>query len=168
MNFRMLIAAMLAGIFASAPVLAAEPAKTGAPEAAEDDGPRPFDETRDAMSDVDAALARANTEDKNVLLVLGANWCHDSRGFAKKLADPQIEPIVEANYVVAFVDVGHRDRNLDVAKRFGVADLIGTPTLLILSGEGALLNADSVHDWRDAASRTIKETADYLERWAKR
>ena len=36
----------------------------------------------DAMGDVDVALARAASNDKRVLLVMGANWCHYSRALA--------------------------------------------------------------------------------------
>lgn len=164
------IAGFIFGAAALAACAAAAPRAAPAPGAAraEDGEPRPFDERRAAMADVDAGLERAKTEGRNLLLVLGGNWCHDSRGFAQKLADPMIAPVIDAAYVVVFVDVGQRDRNLDVARRFGVRDLIGTPTLLVVSPAGALLNAGSVHDWRDAASRSVAETAAYLGLWADR
>jgi len=128
----------------------------------EDREPRPFDEARDAMADVDAALARAETRGVRALLVLGGNWCHDSRGLAAKFQTPDLAALIAAKYELVWVDVGRRDRNLDVAKRFGVGDLLGTPTVLIVSPAGDLLNADSVHDWRDAASRSEAETLAYF------
>jgi hypothetical protein len=69
-------------------------------------------------------------------------------------------------YELVWVDVGYRDRNLDVAARFGVVGLLGTPTILILSPGGALLNRDSVHDWRTADSKPYSETLAYFERYA--
>ncbi|MEZ5892542.1 MAG: thioredoxin family protein [Parvularculaceae bacterium] len=131
-----------------------------------DDEPRPFDETRDAMADVDAALAAATTSRKHVLLVLGGNWCHDSRGLAGKFEKPELARVIADGYELVFVDVGHRDRNLDVARRFGVKDLLGTPTVLILSADGELLNATSVHDWRTAASKSDEETLAYFKAYA--
>jgi CubicO group peptidase (beta-lactamase class C family) len=128
-----------------------------------DDEPRPFDETRDAMKDVDAALARAKAADKRVLLILGGDWCHDSRSFAARIEGAGLAPLIAAHYEKVFVDVGRRDRNLDVARRFGVDSLIGTPTVLILSADGELLNADTVHDWKNAASRSAEEVRRYLE-----
>jgi aspartate aminotransferase-like enzyme len=38
--------------------------------------------TPDAMGDVDAALARAAANGKRVLVVMGGNWCHESRALA--------------------------------------------------------------------------------------
>ena len=131
-----------------------------------DDSPRPFDEKRNAMADVDAALVAATHSGKNVLLVLGGNWCHDSRGLAAKFEQRELTSIIADNYELVWVDVGYRDRNLDVATRFGVMQLLGTPTVLILSPEGELLNRDSVHDWRTADSKSYGETLKYFEGFA--
>lgn len=132
----------------------------------QDDNPRPFDDTRNAMADVNAALAAAEVSNKTVLLVLGGNWCHDSRGLAAKFEQPELADVIADSYELVWVDVGHRDRNLDVARRFGVPDLYGTPTVLILSPEKKLLNRGSVHDWRMADSKPYDETLEYFERFA--
>ena len=34
------------------------------------------------MADVDAILVRARFEDKLALIIMGENWCHDSRALA--------------------------------------------------------------------------------------
>lgn len=128
-----------------------------------DDNPRPFDESRNAMMDVDAALAAASISGRNILLVLGANWCHDSRGLAANFERPELAAVIEDNYELVWVDVGRRDRNLDIAARFGVFEVLGTPTVLIVSPDGNLLNVDSVHDWRNAASIPYDETLAYFQ-----
>ncbi|MEZ5894918.1 MAG: thioredoxin family protein [Parvularculaceae bacterium] len=123
---------------------------------------RPFDAGADAMADVDAALIAAQASGKRPLLVLGGNWCHDSRGLAAKFSDPDLAAIIEAHFLLVYVDIGRRDRNLEVAQRFGVDKIVGTPTIMVLSPQGALLNAASVHDWRNAADRTLEETRAFL------
>lgn len=131
-----------------------------------DDDPRPFDASADAMMDVDIALTAARASGRNVLLALGGNWCHDSRGLAAKFGEPELAAVIAENYELVWVDVGYRDRNLDVAARFGVDALYGTPTVLILSPQGELLNADTVHDWRTADSIPYEETLAYFQRFA--
>ncbi|NOX95995.1 MAG: thioredoxin family protein [Alphaproteobacteria bacterium] len=130
-----------------------------------DDNPRPFDETRNAMMDVDAALASAGISGKRVLLVLGGNWCHDSRGLAGKF-EAELAAVIADYYELVWVDVGHRDRNLNVVMRFGISQIFGTPTVLILSSEGDLLNEESVHDWQTADSKPYDETLGYFMRFA--
>jgi CubicO group peptidase (beta-lactamase class C family) len=131
-----------------------------------DNEPRPFDETADAMSEVDAALVAAKATGKRPLLILGGNWCHDSRGLAEKFAAAPLRSVIEDNYLPVWVDIGHRDRNLDIARRFGIDDILGTPTVLILSPDGALINRESVHDWRTADSKSMAETVAYFESFA--
>lgn len=138
----------------------------GSGSAHHDNNPRPFNETRDAHADVDAALASAAERNVNALLILGGNWCHDSRGLAAKFEQPELASIIAERFSLVWVDVGHRDRNLDVAQRFGVETLLGTPTVLIVSPGGALLNAESVHDWRTADSRPYEDALEYFSRYA--
>ncbi|MEM8772613.1 MAG: serine hydrolase [Pseudomonadota bacterium] len=130
------------------------------------DDPRPFDKSRDAQADVEAAFALAQDSGKNVLLVLGANWCHDSRGLAGKFDRPELASVIAKGYERVWVDVGQRDRNLDIARQFGIFELLGTPTILILSPEGELLNRESVHDWKTADSIPYDETLAYFQRFA--
>ncbi len=130
------------------------------------DEPRPYDKTRDAMADANSALAMAMISGKKPLLVLGANWCHDSRGLAARFEKPEFQSLIQDNYELRYIDVGKRDRNLDVAKRFGIHQIIGTPTVLVLSPEGKLLNRDSAHMWKRAASIAEDETYDYFKTFA--
>ena len=110
------------------------------------------------MAQVDAALARAGQRETRVLLVMGANWCHDSRALAGWLETQRFAELVEANYELVFVNVGMPQtgdgHNLDIAQRFGLETLPGTPNLLVIDADGHLLNADSATSWRNAASRS--------------
>ena len=124
-----------------------------------------FVAARDAGDDVDAALERARAAGTHVLLVMGANWCHDSRALAGWLATPRFADLIAREYELVFVDIGMpqtgEGRNLDIAQRFGLASLPGTPNVLVLTGEGELVNADTATSWRNAASRS--EDAIYAE-----
>jgi hypothetical protein len=132
-----------------APKTAAAPAH---PEA------RSYAVTPDAMADVDAALARAAASGKRVLLVMGANWCHDSRALAGWLETPRFTALVAERYELVFVNVGMPQsgdgHNLDIARRFGLADFPGTPALLVLTGDGKLVNPDTAASWRNAGTRS--------------
>ncbi|MEQ8742050.1 thioredoxin family protein [Parasphingorhabdus sp.] len=127
---------------------------------------RPFEESADATAQVDAALARAQLNEKRLILVMGANWCHDSRGLAGWFAQPRFAAMLEAKYELVYVDVGHRDRNIDIARRFDLKSIKGTPTVLVLSSSGNLLNRQSAPKWRDAASREQDDIFAYFDQFA--
>lgn len=59
-----------------------------------------------ATADVDAALARARQSGKRVLLVMGANWCSDSRALAGWLATDRFAELIERKYELVFVNIG--------------------------------------------------------------
>jgi CubicO group peptidase (beta-lactamase class C family) len=124
--------------------------------------PRPFDEEANATQDIEAALLSARSTGKMPLLILGGNWCHDSRGLAGKFDTEPLKSVIEDNFHIVWIDIGRRDRNLEVAKRFGVDRIIGTPTVIILSPDGKLANRDTVHEWRAADSKSLKEATDYF------
>jgi thiol-disulfide isomerase/thioredoxin len=154
---RAAIAGLLAlALTACATTQAATPAH---PEA------RLYDAGADAMAEVEAALARSAVSGKRVLLVLGANWCHDSRALAGWLETPRFAALVAERYELVFVDVGMpqtgEGRNLDIARRFGLDEMKNTPALLVLDAGGRAVNRETARDWRNAASRS--EDAIYAE-----
>lgn len=126
---------------------------------------RVYDVRPDAAADVDAALARAAASGKRVLLVMGANWCHDSRALAGWLETPRFAALVAEQYELVFVNVGMPQsgdgHNLDIARRFGLSEFPGTPALLVLTPEGKAVNLDTAASWRNAATRS--EDAIYAE-----
>jgi len=126
---------------------------------------RAYAAAADADAAVDAALARAAASGKRVLLVMGANWCHDSRALAGWLETGRLAALVAERYELVFVDVGMpqtgEGRNLDIAARFGLEKMKNTPALLVLTPDGRAVNLDSATRWRDAASRS--EEAIYAE-----
>jgi thiol-disulfide isomerase/thioredoxin len=137
----------------------AEPAAANHPEA------RPFEKSANATEQVDAGLARAEIADKKVIVVMGANWCHDSRGLAGWFAEPRFAAMLAAKYEIVYVDVGQKDRNIDIGQRFGIKSIKGTPTVLVLSPDGALLNRKSAPKWRDAASREEEDIFAYFDQF---
>ncbi len=128
------------------------------PDAAPHPEARSYAASPNAMADVDAALARGAASGKRVLLVLGANWCHDSRALAGWLETPRFAALTAERYETVFVNVGMPQtgdgHNLDVARRFGLAEVPGTPALLVLTAEGRAVNLDTAASWRNAGSRS--------------
>lgn len=138
--------------------LAAAGCMTTPPATADHPEARSYAVTADPMAQVDSALARAAARDTRVLLVLGANWCHDSRALAGWLETPRFAALVAARYELVYVNVGMPQtgdgHNLDVARRFGLEAMPGTPALLVIRPDGSPVNADNAASWRNAASRS--------------
>ena len=120
------------------------------------------DPTLNAQNAVDTALADAALSQKHTLIALGADWCHDSRALAGWFETPRFETMLRENYIVRYIDVGQKDRNVDVAQRFGLDEIVGTPTIIVTNAQGDVLNLETAPTWRNAASRSEDEIYDYF------
>jgi thioredoxin-related protein len=154
-----LVAAAIA--FTVQPVAADTAAPTAAPGHPE---ARPFGDPDRASRDVADAMARAKTNGHRVILVFGANWCHDSRALAGWFASPRFAAMLAPRYEIVWVDVGQKDRNLDLARRFGLDGIKGTPTVLMLDSAGKPLNLKDAPRWHDASTRSEDKIYRYFAR----
>jgi thiol:disulfide interchange protein len=125
----------------------------------------PYDETLDAHAAIAQAFVKARAENKRVLIDLGGNWCLDCKILAAVMAKPEVKPYLDSHYVEVSVDVGRYTRNMDIAKGYGVT-VKGVPTVLVLDGDGRLLNATNSQDLTDARSMSVDGIAAYLRLWA--
>ena len=129
-----------------------------APDTASKPEARSYRVSENAAADVDAALARARQSGKRVLLVMGANWCGDSRALAGWLATDRFVELIERKYELVFVNIGMPSsgdgHNLGIAARFGIPALPGLPNVLVLTGDGVLVNPTTATSWGNAKSRT--------------
>lgn len=135
----------------------------------------PFDPEADARSALQLALAAAAVEDAagqgqsvHVLAIFGANWCHDSRALAGWLESPRFRALTGKHFMVVYIDTGvpqtGEGRNLELAEQFGVHDITGTPTMLVIDANEQLLNTpEDAKSWRNASMRSEDEIYAWLE-----
>jgi thioredoxin-related protein len=123
---------------------------------------RPFGHPGRAQQDLAAALTRASANRHHVILVFGANWCHDSRSLAGWFATPRFRDMLAGKYEIVWIDVGQKDKNLDLARRFRLDGIAGTPTVLIVDAGGKPMNLADAPGWRNASTRTSDAIFDYF------
>lgn len=115
------------------------------------------------LAALDDVLARAKREEKLALIVLGANWCHDSKAFVKRLADPDVKALLDDHYTVQLVNAGYFEAGYSLVTRFDLPVYTHTPTVLIVDPQTKqLINRDDHFIWRDAYKTDAAQTAAYL------
>jgi protein disulfide-isomerase len=98
---------------------------------------RPYNETADAKLDIKQALAApTNTP---VIVVFGANWCGDCLALEAAMKHGACATLLARDFKIVKVDVGHFDKNADVAKSYGVPLEKGIPAVAIISPGNAVL-----------------------------
>ncbi len=134
-----------------------QPALAAPPEAAQA-ATSSYPERTDARAALDAALADAARSGKTLLVVFGADWCHDSRALAQVLMSDRFRKEFAPRYAVVFIDAGKpqtgQGHNEDLLPRFGVTRLKGTPAMFTVAPNGRQINSrKDALSWRNAASR---------------
>lgn len=165
MNFKPLIAAGLCVAGVAFTAVAASPrvphvtaAKLQAPL------PLPYDEAADAKAQVAAAIAKAKTSGKHVLIDLGGNWCPDCRVFSGVLALPEVAPAIARDFEFVAIDVGRMDKNLDIGVAYGVR-VTAVPTVIMLDPKGKFVNAGNPTALSNARAITPQAIVDTVYGW---
>jgi thioredoxin 1 len=124
-----------------------------------------YDEKADAPKQVSAAIAEAGRSAKHIVLVFGANWCPDCHALDAQMHKPELAVILEKNFLVAKIDVGSMDKNLDLAHKYGVPLRRGIPALAVLDSQGKVLYAQDQGQFADARHLTFGSIKAFFERW---
>lgn len=124
-------------------------------------------ESTDPTGDVQAALDRARNSDKRLLLVMGAQWCHDSRGLASTFNETAVADLLAAHYEIVFVDVGYFKDLRSITRRFGQPHYFATPTVMIVDAETEqLLNVADMQIWGSADQLPVSRYLAYFTTYA--
>jgi len=119
----------------------------------------------DANAEIAAALQQAHRENKHVIVNFGGDWCGDCQVLDIYLhQSPNLE-LLDHNFVLVHVDIGHSDKNVDVAARYGVPLKRGVPALAVLDQHGKVLFSQATGDFSDMRYMQPTSVTEFLNRW---
>ena len=100
-----------------------------------------YDPTANAETQVNQAVAKASKEGKHVMLQIGGNWCiWCVRLNAFEHADPKIDSLIKADYVLVHLNYSPENKNLEMLKKLEYPQRFGFPVLVILDPKGRRLH----------------------------
>lgn len=130
--------------------------------------PEVYVDNIDPIRAVEEGISKALNENKRLAIVLGAQWCHDSRGFAATLIKPEMQKLIDESYEVIYLNVGYYRDLRAVTKRFGQAIYYATPTVMIVDpATETLLNGTDMHIWGNADSLPFSAYVDNFTKYSK-
>jgi thiol:disulfide interchange protein len=120
-----------------------------------------------AKSDIQAALVKARLEHKRVILDFGGDWCGDCQVLNYYMHQSPNKELLEKNYVLVDVNIGHEDANLDVATKYGVPMPHGVPALVVVGRAGKVVYAQN-KEFSDMRNMQSSDVTTFLEAWKPR
>ncbi len=119
--------------------------------------PTGYDPRADASAAVAAALAQSRLDGRPVLVEFGADWCVDCQALARRVTDPAVRLVLQRDYRLVLVDIGHYDRNGALAARWIDLKRSGIPALVVLNPDGTV--RATTQDGSFANARTLSSDA---------
>jgi len=124
-----------------------------------------YPEPDQARADIAAALKTAAATHRRVLLDFGGNWCGDCQVLNIYFHNDQNRGLLEKNFVLVDINIGHEDTNLDIAREYGVPIDKGVPALAVLSPEGKLLFSQRNGEFEAMRRMESSSVTDFLVQW---
>jgi thiol-disulfide isomerase/thioredoxin len=124
-----------------------------------------YPDPSEAKADIAAALKTAAATHKRVIIDFGGNWCGDCQVLDIYFHNAENRPILESNYVLVHVNVGHMDENLDIAEHYGVPLGRGVPALAVLSDKGKLLYSQKSGEFEKMRRMEASSVTSFLVQW---
>jgi thiol:disulfide interchange protein len=121
-----------------------------------------YSETSNASADIAAAMVRARREHKRILLDFGGNWCGDCQVLDIYYHQSPNAEILDKNFILVHVNIGHMDKNVDVAKRYKVPITRGVPALAVIDAQGVLLYSEREKEFEHTTPEAVTAL---LNRW---
>jgi len=118
-----------------------------------------------AKADLAAALKTATASHKRILLDFGGNWCGDCQVLDLYFHNPQNLPILEANFVLVDVNIGHMDANVDLAEKYEIPLRKGVPALAVLDEHGKLLYSQKSGEFEAMRRMESSDVTKFLLQW---
>jgi thioredoxin-related protein len=127
-----------------------------------------YDPNADATVDIEAAIKKANAENKFVLIQGGGNWCGWCIEFARFCkADPGIDSVINASFVWYHLNYSKENENKKVFAQYGYPQRFGFPAFIILNGKGERIhtqNSEYLEDGKKSYSKNKVQS--FLEMWS--
>jgi len=114
------------------------------------------------------AMMRAMSENKNVLLQVGGNWCKWCRIFHKfTQADHEIDSTMKANFVVLHVNYSKENKNLPFLETLEYPQRFGFPVFVVVNAQGQRIHTQSSWYLEDGKTSYDKEKVmAFLRDWS--
>jgi thiol:disulfide interchange protein len=147
----------------------AAPGPVATPSASTAPAPIPkkhlYSETADPKAEIAAGLAQAKRERKRVILDFGGDWCGDCQVLDIYAHQAPNAELLDKNFVLVHVWIGHMDANIDVAAKYGVPISRGVPALAVLAPDGKVLYSQATGEFSDMRHMDPGSVTEFLEKW---
>ena len=127
---------------------------------------RVYDESIDAMEQIQKAVEEARATDRYVMCQVGGNWCPWCLRFAHfAQTDSVIAPLMKENYVYIHVNYSKQNKNLEAMRFLGNPGRFGYPVFVVLNEKGEPIHIQESESLEEDKGYSRRRVEKFLRLW---
>ncbi len=127
-----------------------------------------YDITADPYQQLATAKIKAASENKNILIQAGGNWCSWCRLFHKfSHENKKVDSILTADYVVLHINFSKENKNEKFFKEFKNPGRFGYPSFIVLNEKAELLHIQDSGYLEEGKGYSEEKVTRFLLLWNK-
>ena len=127
-----------------------------------------YDESIDAMEQINNAIEEARETGRYVLCQVGGNWCPWCLRFAQfATTDTAVAPLIEKEFVYIHVNYSKTNKNPEAMRYLGNPARFGFPVFVILNEEGRPIHIQESASLEKDKSYDPKKVKNFLSLWTR-
>jgi len=129
--------------------------------------PLPYDGNEISVEEVNKFLSQSIAENKQPIIIFGANWCPDCRIFSGTIDIPKINEFIETYFNILYIDVKRYEINMNLIEYFDIPAEEGIPRVLVFDFNKNVINKSSTTEWRTARDRSSQDIFNFFQEMKK-
>lgn len=128
--------------------------------------PKPYNSQENAEQKLKELAAQAKQENKKILVQVGGNWCIWCLRFNQFILNtPELNTIVEKNYLYYHLNHSPENKNEKILKSFGNPEKYGFPVFVVLDNKGELLHTQDSAVLEEGNGYSVQKVKAFLEKY---
>ena len=114
-------------------------------------------------NDIEDFIRTTIEDNKQPILIFGANWCPDCQILSAVLSLPTVKKFMDQHFSVILIDLGRYEINMNLLELVGISQKDGVPRVVIFDKNRKATNLETNDIWRTARDRSPQEIFDYFQ-----
>jgi thiol:disulfide interchange protein len=124
-----------------------------------------FDPLRNAAEDLQAAVAKAQKENKRIILDVGGEWCVWCVWMDKFfINNAELTKLRDDNFVWLKINMSEENENKEFLSKYPTIE--GYPHLFVLEKDGSFLHSQGTAELEEGKSYNLQKVTDFLKKWS--
>ena len=120
-----------------------------------------------ANAEVNNAVKKAAAEHKQILLMIGGNWCRWCKMFDKfQHTNTSVDSALNANYIFQHINYSKENKNTALLTEWAFPQRFGFPVFVVLNDKGQRIHTQNSAYLEEGEGYSPQKVIEFLDQWS--